>query len=113
MTGTSRRRRSNLSFVATILYALLCLLLLVLIIRLAMRPERCPSCKARAIQNWRAVASSPAPSPWYYRCENCGLRLRRLFNGPWEDASAAKYDVYYKDAPPLPLALTGSYRRRD
>jgi hypothetical protein len=75
------------------------------------RPERCPTCHARAVRLWSEVFESyPHPTPSFYRCERCGARLMRLFRGPWEDASAPEHDPEYKDAPPLPLPLTGSYR---
>jgi hypothetical protein len=77
---------------------------------LLVRPDRCPRCRERAIHCWYSARGDPRPTPWFYRCERCGARLRRILTGRWEDASALEYDVYYRDPPPLPLPLAGSYR---
>ena len=77
----------------------------------AERPKRCLLCKTRAVKTWWAGRASPKPMPSYHRCERCGARLKRLLDGPWEDASALEYDRYYQNAPPLPLPEIGAYRR--
>jgi hypothetical protein len=80
-----------------------------LFVRRAVRGEQCPVCKAPALRNWYFAKANP-PMPAYYRCERCGLRLRRRFDGPWEDASLPEHDRFYEDAPPMPLPPTGPYR---
>jgi hypothetical protein len=79
---------------------------------LGSRPDRCPHCKVRAVRPWWRAETHARPSPWFYRCERCGLRLKRVINGPWEDASGVEYDGYYVNAPPLPLGPISSYRTR-
>jgi hypothetical protein len=74
------------------------------------RPKRCLLCKARAVKTWWAGRAAPKPMPSYHRCERCGARLRRLVDGPWEDASALEFDRFYRNAPPLPLPDAGTYR---
>jgi hypothetical protein len=85
-------------------------LVVTIVVVAANRPQRCLLCKARAVKTWWAGRGAPKPLPSYHRCERCGARLKRLFDGAWEDASALEFDRYYRDAPPLPLPDAGTYR---
>ena len=77
-----------LAFPAAVLVCTLCGYLLKLI------GTRCPKCGKRTLECWWSVRSDP-PSPSFYKCSSCGARFRRLFDGPWEDASGAEWDQRY------------------
>ncbi len=51
----------------------------------------CPNCRRPTLER-RALASF---GPRFYRCASCGVRLRRVAFGTWEDASGPIHDAKF------------------
>jgi hypothetical protein len=76
--------------------------LMALLLRLpAMKKDKCPSCRRRALAVcWCDESDEDGVEYVYSRCAACGKRYRALGAGAWEDASAPEFDVMYRGNDP-------------